>query len=56
MDELDRRLAVYDDRFNEFESALTSMADQILSLESILNDIASAVLPEDEQLEQPEEK
>ena len=56
MDELDRRLAVYDDRFNELESAVTAMADQILSLESILNDIASVILPDDEQLEQTEEK
>lgn len=49
MDDLDRKLVVFDDRITELESAMTTMADQILSLESILNDIAAAVLPEDEQ-------
>lgn len=45
MDETDRRLVVFEERINELESAVDKMADQVLSLESILTELASHLLP-----------
>ena len=47
MEEVDKRLVVFESRIEELEQAMSTMADQILSLEGILNEIASHILPED---------
>lgn len=48
MEEVDKRLAVFESRIEDLEQAMSTMADQILSLEGILNEIASHILPEDD--------
>lgn len=48
MEEVDKRLVVFESRIEELEQAMSTMADQILSLEGILNEIASHILPEDD--------
>ena len=48
MEEVDKRLVVFESRIEDLEQAMSTMADQILSLESILNEIASHILPEDD--------
>ena len=48
MEEVNKRLVVFESRIEELEQAMSTMADQILSLEGILNEIASHILPEDD--------
>ena len=45
MDETDRRLVVFEERINELESAIDKMADQVISLEAILTELAAHLLP-----------
>ena len=45
MDEVDRRLTVFENRISELESAVDGLADQVLQLEQILTEIASHLLP-----------
>ena len=45
MDETERRLVVFEERIKELEEAVDKMADQVISLESILTELASHLLP-----------
>lgn len=48
MEEVNKRLVVFESRIEDLEQAMATMADQILSLEGILNEIASHILPDDD--------
>jgi hypothetical protein len=48
MDDTDRRLVVFEERIKELESAVDQIADQVLSLEGILTELAEHLLPKED--------
>ena len=55
MEELERRLVVFESRIEELESAVERVTDNVLQLENILTSIAQHLMP-GENFEEEEEK
>jgi hypothetical protein len=49
VDELDKRLVVFDARIEALEQTVEKLADSMLRMESILDEMAQLLLPESEQ-------
>ena len=49
MDELDKRLVVFDARIEALEQTVEKLADSMLRMESILDEMAQLLLPESER-------
>lgn len=49
MDDLDKRLVVFDARIEALEQTVEKLADSMLRMESILDEMAQLLIPESEQ-------
>lgn len=49
MDELDKRLVVFDARIEALEQTVEKLADSMLRMESILDEMAQLLIPDDGQ-------
>ena len=46
MDEIDKRLVVYESRIESLEQTVDALADSMLRMESILDEMAKLLLPD----------
>ena len=49
MDDLDKRLVVFDARIEALEQTVEKLSDSMLRMESILDEMAQLLIPESEQ-------
>jgi hypothetical protein len=49
VDDLDKRLVVFDARIEALEQTVEKLADSMLRMESILDEMAQLLIPESEQ-------